>query len=389
MRQCAPAALMLVLLAPACGAGQEPRDDAAAGIRRIAVGEGPGSVAALDVDADGDLDLVVANDAGGSVTVLLGDGGGDFHEAAGSPFPAGPNPNDIAAADLDGDGDLDLLFPNHETAGVTVLIGDGRGGFRPAPGSPLPVRSRPHPHGIVAGDFDGDGRPDLAVESFETNQVEIIRGDGRGGFETPGAMIAVGPTPYQRLRSADLDRDWLADLVTTNRGDGTVSILLQGSGGSWHEADGSPFAVGEAPFAVAVGDLDGDQRPDLAIAHYSGNASDPSADRLSLWLGNGRGAFRPVEGSPFTERGSPVAVAIGDVDGDGQGDVAVARYSEGSIALRLAVAGWSEEPGSPFSVGRETGGVALADLNGDGRDDLIAAAEGEGSIAVLLAPGGS
>ena len=387
-RRSALVAPLLVVLAPGCGSGQEPRNDSASAIRRIAVGEGPGSVVALHVDADGILDLVVANHGGGSVTILLGEGGGDFREAPGSPFPAAANPNDIAAADLDGDNDLDLALPNHETDGVTVLLGDGRGGFRPAPSSPVPVRSRPHPHGIAAGDFDGDGRVDLAVESFETDQVEIVRGDGRGGFETPGTMIAVGPTPYQRLRSADLDRDGFTDLVTTNRGDGTVSILLQRPGGGWREADGSPFVVGEAPFAVVVGDLDGNQRPDLAIAHYSGNASDPGADRLSLWLGDGRGGFRSVEGSPFRERGSPVAVAIGDADGDGRGDVAVARYSEGTVGLRLAATGWSEKPGSPYPVGREPGGVTLADLDGDGRDDLVATAGGEGSIAIVLMPEG-
>ena len=77
------------------------------------------------------------------------------------------------------------------------------------------------------------------------------------------------------------------------------------------------------------------------------------------------------------------------MDGDGRGDVAVARFSDGSVGLRLATMGWSEASGSPVPVGRETGGVALADLNDDGRDDLIATAEGERSIAVLLAPGGS
>ena len=149
---------------------------------RFTAGKGPGSLALADLNGDGKFDLVVANDESSDVTILLGDGKGGFDAAPGSPFPAGKSPNDIAVADFDGDGKPDLAFPNHDTSHVTILLGDGRGRFRPASASPVMVRSSPHPHGIAAADFDGDGHVDFAVESWGNDQVEVFFGAGGGRF---------------------------------------------------------------------------------------------------------------------------------------------------------------------------------------------------------------
>src|SRR5260370_15034097 len=122
------------------------------------VGKEPGSVAVADLNHDGKLDIVVANTASESISVLLGDGKGKFQPAPGSPFPAGHLPNDIAIGDFNHDGNLDLLIPNHHTPYLTILLGDGKGGFQPAPDSPFATQSYPHPHGAVAADFNGDGK---------------------------------------------------------------------------------------------------------------------------------------------------------------------------------------------------------------------------------------
>lgn len=376
--------LALVTFSSSCRASQDAAIPAAEGLH-LSVGRAPGSVAIVDVNADGLYDLAVANQGGNSVSVLLGDGAGAFREATGSPFPAGPNPNDIAAADFNGDGTPDLAFPNHETDHVTVLLGDGRGGFAPSPGSPVPVQSDPHPHGLASGHFDGDGNLDLVVESFETDRLELLLGDGQGGFRTPGQMLAVGRTPYQKVRSGDLDQDGFADLVTTNRGEGTVTVLVRGGQGEWRQMEGSPVAVPESPFAVAVGDVDGEGSPDLAVAHYSGSIDDRRADAVSVWLGDGEGAFRGAAGSPFAVAGSPVSVAIGDIDGDGRGDIAVANYGGHSVTLLVGGPdGLAEARGSPIAVGSQPEGVALGDLDGDGRADLVVANSGDDTVFVLL-----
>lgn len=235
----APAALAAAL---ACGAGSG-LSGSDPGVR-FRAGKGPGSLALADLNGDGRLDLVVANDESDEVTVLLGDGRGGFMAAPGSPFPAAKSPNDIAVADFDGDGKPDLAFANHDTKYVTVLLGDSRGGFRPAPGSPVAVQSRPHPHGIAAADFDGDGHVDFAVESWANNQVEVVFGTGGGRFRTPGRLIGVGKMPYQKLRAGDVNGDGAPDLVTTNFEGGDVTVLLGNGKGSFTVAPPSTCSSG-------------------------------------------------------------------------------------------------------------------------------------------------
>src|SRR3954452_7202476 len=116
----------------------------AAGPSRFATGSAPGSVEVADLNGDGKPDLVVANEQSQNVTVLLGDGRGGFTAAPGSPFAAGQQPNDVAIGDFNRDGKLDLAFANHEAKHLTVLLGDGRGRFAAAPGSPFAVAVRPH-----------------------------------------------------------------------------------------------------------------------------------------------------------------------------------------------------------------------------------------------------
>ncbi len=306
-------------------AASEPRRGTAARTCAFAAGRGPGSLALADLNGDGRLDLVVANDESGDVTVLLGDGKGSFVAAPGSPFPAGKSPNDIAIADFDGDGKPDLAFPNHETSHVTVLLGDGRGGFRPASGSPVAVRSKPHPHGIAAADFNGDGQVDFAVESWVNDQVEVVFGTGGGRFRTPGRLFGVGHMPYQKLRAGDVNGDGAPDIVTTNFEGGNATVLLGDGKGDFDEAPGSPFPAGEGPFSLALADVDRDGHLDLVVSNFSGRAGDTSHDAVNVLLGDGRGGFRPMKGSPFATGADPVAVAVGDVNGDGWPDVVTAN----------------------------------------------------------------
>ena len=118
--------------------------------RHIPVGRGPVHVELADVNADGKLDVLVANSQDGTITVLQGDGHGGLKPAAGSPFAAGPEPNDIAVADFNHDGHPDLAIANHTVPQFTLLLGDGKSGFHQAPGSPFTILTKPHSHGIAA-----------------------------------------------------------------------------------------------------------------------------------------------------------------------------------------------------------------------------------------------
>jgi hypothetical protein len=174
------AALVLELSALSCHI-QSQRSSYATGIApeslpfrppiHLLVGTLPVSVTIADVNKDGNNDILVANGGSSNLSVYLGDGKGGFSQASGSPFPTGPNPSDIAVGDFNGDGNPDLAIANHAVKLVTVLLGNSKGQFSFAPGSPFSVPSNPHPHGIAVADFNGDKKLDLAVEPTCVRQL--------------------------------------------------------------------------------------------------------------------------------------------------------------------------------------------------------------------------
>jgi hypothetical protein len=234
------------------------------GDEQFAVGRAPGCVLVEDFSGDGRLDMGVLNEQGNDGTVLLGDGKGRFAAARGSPIAAGDRPNDLTAGDFNRDGRLDLAIANHETPHLTVLLGDGRGGFAPARDSPLTVAVKPHPHGIATGDFNIDGNLDLVTDSWAEDRVVVLFGDGKGHFGTAGTYVALGKHPYQRIRVADLNGDGKVDIVSPNLEGDNVTILLRDGNGGFRQPSGSPFPCGDSPFNVAIGDVNADGHPDLA-----------------------------------------------------------------------------------------------------------------------------
>jgi hypothetical protein len=351
---------------------------------RFAVGNTPGSVEIGDMNNDGKPDLIVANERSDNVTILLGDGKGAFAPAPGSPFPAGHSPNDVALGDFNRDGRLDVAFANHQEKYLTVLLGDGRGGLAPAARSPFAVEVRPHTHGVATGDFDGDGNLDLVTESWGTDQVEVLFGDGTGGFRMPGTFYKVGKHPYQRLRVADLNGDGKSDIITTNLEGDDVTILLADGRGTFRQPPGSPFPCGDSPFNLAVGDVNGDGKPDLAIVNSPSSTSDRRGrDGLTILLGDGAGGFSMLAGSPFATGRIPNRVAIGDVDGDGVNDVAVSSPDENNITLCMMKRPGGVAAKHTIRMSGRPKGLAMRDLDGDGKADIVVTNSGDGTVTIL------
>ena len=373
---------VLVLLAIA-GAARAAETGAPFGPpSRIAIGAArrPSALAAGDFNGDGKIDVVVASEGSNDVTVLLGDGRGGLHQ--GASVPAGANPTEIFVGDFDRDGRPDLAIANHDTSYVTILLGDGKGSFRPAPGSPLTVRSKPHPHTVDGCDANGDGNLDLVIDSWEESRLTLLPGDGKGGFRAPGSAIEVGRKPYRNLKLRDLNGDGKCDIVAPSYGKGVVTVLSGDGRGNFKAGD--PIPAGPAPFTVDVGDLNHDGIPDLVFSNYSGQISDPSDDAITFLLGDGKGGFRP--GPRISTGHGPFQIAAGDVNGDGFTDVATADF--GGADLTVAFGG--HDGLSPARTVRvpvvsKPERILLVDLNGDRKADAVVAS-GEGhDITVLLA----
>jgi FG-GAP-like repeat len=349
---------------------------------RLPVGKHPIMPLIVDVDRDASLDLVVANSESANVSVYLGDGKGAFKQAQGSPFPAGQECSDVAAGDFNDDGNPDLVIANHGIKTVTALLGNGKGQFSLAAGSPFSVDSNPHPHGIAVAHFDGDRNADIAIDSWAENKVLVLFGKGDGTFRSPGAKFEVGKMPYQRLRTADVNADGNADLVTCNFEARSVSVLLGDGEGGFTRKD---FSVPPAPFGVAIEDFNGDHHLDIAIEHYSGHAVDRSKNGMSVLFGDGKGNFTLAKGSPFPVGQYPATVAGGDLNGDRIADIVVPNYEDGTLTVYLgsrSVIGLA--PYSPIRVGRTPQGIAIEDLNRDGRGDIVVAEDEDNDVLVLL-----
>jgi hypothetical protein len=293
-----------------------------------AVGDHPLSVAVGDVDGDGDLDLLAANNSANTVSVRLNDGHGSFLAPATNPDPAvGTLPTSVVLGDVDKDGDLDLLAANDLSGTVSVRLNDGRGNFVAPATNPDPVVGR-RPLSVVLGDVDRDGDLDLLTANVFSNTVSVRLNDGHGSFSAPATNPdpAVGNAPFS-VAVGDVDGDSDLDLLTANSGDGTVSVRLNDGHGSF--SPGVDLALGNAPFSIAVGDVDSDGDLDLLTA----NAGEGT---VSVRLNDGHGSFSAPATNPNPVVGNdPRSVAVGDVDGDGDLDLLTANRKSNTVSVRL------------------------------------------------------
>jgi hypothetical protein len=222
------------------------------------------SLTAADFNGDGYLDMVSIGGLNGVTPApLLGYGHGAFNSVDENIEISGAS---SAVGDFNGDGKLDLAIYGTNvslgTANTNILLGNGDGSF--TQGAALSVG------GFVAvADFDGDGKLDLAVCNNASNNVTIFLGDGTGNFTTAsGSPIAVGTNP-QAIVTGDFNNDGKLDLAIANSGDNTVTLLLGNGDGTFKEASNSPYSVGKGPTAMTAADFNGDGKLDLAVANLT------------------------------------------------------------------------------------------------------------------------
>jgi len=294
-----------------------------------------------------------------------------YSHAPGSPIYLGITgvtpklPMSVATGDFNGDGKLDLALGMQEDGNpgyVNVLLGKGDGTFTPVSSSPATGRT---PGSMVVGDINGDGKLDLAVANYSDNTVTILLGRGDGTFLPPsGSTVRVGAGPTA-LALGDFNRDQKLDLVVANGTDNTLTILLGNGDGTFTPAS-SPPAPG-SPFGLAVGDFNGDGKLDLAVANFDVNT-------VTILLGNGDGTFAPAP-SPPASKGP--ALAVGDFNSDGKLDLAVTNSGDSTVTILLGNGDGTFAPisgccGTSVSL-TFTLGMAAGDFNGDGKLDLAVA----------------
>ena len=289
-------------------------------------------------------------------------------------FDTGTAPFAVAVGDFNSDGKLDLAVANQLSDTLTILLGDGSGSFAATASSPDTGTT---PSSVAVGDFNGDGKLDLAAANLYGNTLSILLGEGDGTF-VPASSPNTGNLPLS-VAAGDFNSDGRLDLAVSNLNDNTVSILLGHGDGTFTLAT-APH-TGNYPYSVAVGDFNGDGRLDLAVANFKGNT-------VTILLGDGTGSFTATSSSPATGN-KPGSVAVGDFNGDGKQDLAVANFNGNTVTILLGDGGgnFTATASSP-PTGNFPRSVAAGDFNGDGKLDLVVANDTDRTVTILLGDGG-
>ena len=327
------------------------------------------SLAVGDFNGDGNLDLAVVDYDASVVSILLGNGDGTFRPQV--EYATGTLPRGVAVGDFNGDGKLDLVVANSASDNVSVLLGNGDGTFRPA----VNYGTGSVPGSVAVADFNGDGKLALAVANSGSNNVSVLLGNGDGTFQA-----AVNyPTDIQPLSVAvgDFNRDGKLDLVTANGSSADVSVLAGNGDGTFRPH--VEYSTGQYAASVTVGDLNQDGKLDLAVAVPC--VSCDTGGIVAILLGNGDGTFQTH--MDYTAGNGAYSAAIGDFNGDGKLDLAVANSGNDNVSVLLGNGDGTFQAHVDYPTGGNSNSVAVGDFNRDGRVDL-AVATGSGVVSVLL-----
>jgi hypothetical protein len=318
------------------------------------------AIAVADFNGDGKLDLVVGDNQFGTLDLLRGNGDGTFQPM--TPLPAAGNPVALAVADLNGDGSPDLVVATGANDQIVTLLNNGNGTF-----------SNPHAvsmagaTALAIGDFNGDGKLDVACATLVNGAAALflLPGEGNGQLGAPTKIVSEGsPTGVAAVAAGDFNGDGHPDLVASlNQLSGNYTLVLDGNGdGTFRKP--VKYSMG-SPQVFGVADFNGDGKLDIITANQYVDIS-----LLSVLLGEGNGKFQAAPQTALTAFAgnvSPAGVGSADLNGDGLTDFVAAESSGVQVLLAAG--------GNQFNAGQFIGtaptAIALADVNGDGRPDLV------------------
>jgi hypothetical protein len=343
----------------------------------------------VDLDRDGHLDLVAKHLLTQRISLLLGDGRGNFRARAAGPLQLDFGPGALAVGDVNGDQIPDLALmsrkPPHEY--VHIFLGDGHAGFAPAAGTPFVAGAAidTYKPSLVFAELNGDGKADLVVANARRDTVETFFGDGRGGFSAGPVLDAGRHNSMRAFAVGDIDGDGRADLVISQQGEPPEPrplLLNRGDGtGGFRAAVGPSLSLPPDGGLRMMADLNGDGRPDLVFSH---------GHEIGVLTNQGDGRFAPA--GPRIDVGLHAwQIVVADVNGDAKPDLIIATvdsrqapYEAKVVVLLGGGRGFKPAPGSPYAVGPGAYTLAVGDVNEDGRADIVAASFEGDAVSLLL-----
>ncbi|MDQ2840004.1 MAG: FG-GAP-like repeat-containing protein, partial [Acidobacteriota bacterium] len=361
-------------------AGTKGRQTIAGSTSPVGVGSNPVGAATGDFNHDGFIDLAVLNSGSNTVSILLGNGSGGF-TAATKTYATNTNAVGIVTADFNGDGKLDLAVADN-SGQVGIFLGNGDGTFKAQVDYILPYNFLivyTTPTALAVGDFNGDGIPDLAVAGvYIGGVVDIMLGDGTGAFPYQQiTQIGVGSVPASVV-VGDFNKDGHLDFAVADYNSNAIDVMLgNGSGTNFVAATNSPISLGKgaSPASIVTADFDGDGNPDLAVAEYGLN-------QIGILRGKGNGTFQAV--AVYATGTGPEWLLAGDFNADGNPDLATANLQASSASLLLGNGNGTLQPQTSQVVGTNPAFLAGGDFNGDGTTDLAVVNYASNNVSILL-----
>ena len=282
-------------------------------------------------------------------------------------------PHGLAVGDFNNDGRLDIAVTNNGNANIGFFFCLGDGIFSKQ--STVSLINGTFPVAVEVGDFDNDNLLDIVVSKYYDNDISVLLGYGNGSFADQ-MTFSTGLTPYC-VAIGDFNNDNQTDIVTANWGSNDVSVLLGYGDGTF--ADEMRYPTGSSPYSVTVGDFNNDTILDIVVANH-GN------DNVGIFLGWGNGSFSSQETFTTGFESEPNAVTVGDFNNDTLLDIIVVNYGTSNVGVLLGYGNGSFANVKIFSIGYGSLPFALAvgDLNNDGKLDFAVANEGTDNVQIFL-----
>jgi hypothetical protein len=359
---------------------------AVAPLTNYAAGNAPSFVTTADLRASSINDLIVANAADNTVSVLLGNGDGTF--GAQTTFPTGTSPvwitngqfNNGTTA-VNSDNILDLAVANKAANTISILLGKGDGTFQPK--TDIPTGRAPV--SVIAANFHdsiGTGFLDLAVANQDDNSISIFQGNGDGTFRASAFIqLPAGFSPAA-LATTDLNADGHADIVVADQGHNTISVFLGNGDGTFQNR--TDYATGAAPVSVAFGDFSGDGAEDIAVANLTGNSVTVYYNQISSTTSTPLGTFAAGATRDFAAGNGPTSIAVADYNADGLADIAVSDTTDNAVTALINGGSELFTALPEIPVGTAPASIATADFNADGLPDSVTADSGSAQATVVI-----
>ena len=344
----------------------------------------PQSVVTADINGDNKPDIIVANSGTNNVGVLLNLGNAMFTAQTTYSTGEGSSPQSVAAMDVNGDNKLDLIVAKKGTNNVGVLLNTGNGTF--ASQTTYSTGEDSSPQSVTTADVNGDNKPDIVVANYHTSNVGVLFNLGNGMF-TGQTTYSTGSSsePYY-VTTGDVNGDNKLDIIVANSNANvnTVGVLLNRGNGTFANQRSYQTGSGSHPTSVVAADIDGDRKLDIIVAHRYGN-------KVGVFLNTGNGTFTSQITYPPTSSMAPRSVITADMNGDNKPDIIVANSGWDNVGVFLHTANgmFVNLITYPTGYGSSPCSLVAVDLNGDSTMDIIVANHGTDNVGVLLNMGGN